>query len=73
MTVFHELFLASTGPGIQIFKKFKSEWLKLKTDKYTNGLQNFKDYLKENDFRFIKDFCTNKLNEKWPRDNFCEF
>lgn len=28
--------------------------------------------MKEDDFEFIKIFCVNKLNEKWPRDDYCE-
>lgn len=37
-TVFQELFPPSSGPDIQIFKRFKNEWPKINATDFKNGL-----------------------------------
>jgi len=73
--VFTEVKLAtSTGPDILLFKKFRKEWNTIDTNSYSiwSTDENVKDILKDVADETIQ-FCTNKIKEDLPIDNYKEF
>lgn len=73
--VFTEVKLAtSTGPDILLFIKFRKEWNTIDTNSYSiwSTDENVKDILKDVADETIQ-FCTNKIKEDLPRDDYKEF
>lgn len=73
-TVFKN-FLPSTGPNVALFKRFKENWINIRTDDFEGGRQDLiqKIFGPFQNFELIIDFCVQQLNEKWPRNDYREF
>lgn len=64
----------SSGPEIQLFKRFQIEWNKMDLTKFSCGVEDDEVKIILNDVICnVKTFCSNELKQNYSRDDYKEF